>query len=528
MTLFDYPNLSSLLDSNAAPTSAEVVLVEEALVRLTNELNIRRTRLHATECEIHRYQAILSPVRRLPPELLGEILLLLTPPIPNHEERSRLLELATVCTLWREASLLTHRLWNGLAINGSTPESAYDRVLLWFQRSGSLPRSLHFEADPRPCGCEEEYPTECVATRPLLIRLLSEGPRLAHFDFNLTSLTCLGNAIDSIKAYSNAATTENRPWDNIQILRLCFNTSEYKQQWHDPTDREKSILSHLPHVQSFHLELPPLQSTMSYSDNSRTMTLSSITEFVSHLTVFTIRWDCAGNKLFDILRNCANVEALTIDLSHTQPNNDHYHDRRLALSNPPVVLPKVTTLRLRRSSTDILEHLQTPSLVQLDLGLNGDVKEREQCIGVVSCFLLRSGVVKSVRYLRVHAAPVHSVDLRTLLCSLRGLEHLALDNVDFDGLLFAPPTGAALPSLTTIELINIPRHYNVSLDLFLLQLKEDHLSCCCTVTASNIEGRTGEPTDCQKKSERISERCTLGWVIRGPTVQQVPLLHVIL
>ncbi|KAF6745000.1 hypothetical protein DFP72DRAFT_1077900 [Ephemerocybe angulata] len=474
------PSLQALLDSNIAPSPSEAVLIEEALTRLIEEVNTRRTRLRAVEHEIHRHQAVLSPVRRLPPELVGEVFLLLTPTAPNHEERDKLLELTTVCNLWRKAALLTHRLWNGLSIDASIPSGAYDKILFWFKRAGSLPKSLHYKAGSHPCRCGDEYATECCATRPLLIRLLSEGPQLACLDFNLTSLTCLGNAIHSISTHNHVTSIEKRPWDNIQTLRLRFGTSEYRQNWHDPPDMERSILSQLPPVQSFHIELPSSRSALTHTENSRTMTLSSTTEFVRRLVAFTIKWDHAGGRLFDILRNCVNVEDLTIDLGQIPLVNDHRPDRR-SLSTTPVLIPKATTLRLRHSSTDILEHLQTPSLTHLDLGLNGDVKEREQCIDVVSDFLLRSGVMNNIRYLRMHYVPVYSVDLRGLFSSLKGLEHLTLDNVDFEGLLFTPPAGTDLPSLRTLDMINIPRHYNIALDLFLLQLRKDHLSCNVTV-----------------------------------------------
>nr|GAT50962.1 predicted protein [Mycena chlorophos] len=72
----------------------------------------RRARLCT---ELEQLKSVLSPIRRVPPDLVGEIFLLLRPSLGPREEGTPIpWALALVCRSWRETALGISRLWSVL------------------------------------------------------------------------------------------------------------------------------------------------------------------------------------------------------------------------------------------------------------------------------------------------------------------------------------------------------------------------------------------------------------------------------
>nr|GAT48716.1 predicted protein [Mycena chlorophos] len=101
----------------------------------------------ATHETLEAHRALLSPIRRLPPEVLGEIFIQCLPKDPPfvqaRVDRCPLL-LLQVCSNWRETSLCTPALWASIRIdittNSCLPNLAF--VKTWLDRSGSCPLSF--------------------------------------------------------------------------------------------------------------------------------------------------------------------------------------------------------------------------------------------------------------------------------------------------------------------------------------------------------------------------------------------------
>jgi hypothetical protein len=95
---------------------------------------------------LEKHRVSLSPVRRLPPEVLGEIFLHCLPggafvtPAPLQPP----LLLANVCTMWRSIALSTAGLWSSVAVkvSGFDVHPHTDLVKLWVERSGTHPMSF--------------------------------------------------------------------------------------------------------------------------------------------------------------------------------------------------------------------------------------------------------------------------------------------------------------------------------------------------------------------------------------------------
>jgi len=88
---------------------------------------------------------LLSPVRRLPPELLGEIFRYCLPQNYHEKGAHKAVMLPShVCKHWRDVALSTPTLWTNvvLHVTNETFESRAALVTTWFARSGGLPLSF--------------------------------------------------------------------------------------------------------------------------------------------------------------------------------------------------------------------------------------------------------------------------------------------------------------------------------------------------------------------------------------------------
>jgi hypothetical protein len=146
-----------------------------------NDLLLRRRAL----CDYRQMLVtLLSPVRRLPSELLGEIFRYCLP--QNYDEKSAhkaVMLPSHVCKHWRDVALSTPTLWTNivLRVTDETFESRVALVTAWFSRSGDLPLSFTLDVDGR----------ENVL--PILAFLLQYCHRWQHIKLSVPSdtLRCL-------------------------------------------------------------------------------------------------------------------------------------------------------------------------------------------------------------------------------------------------------------------------------------------------------------------------------------------------
>ncbi|PPQ63646.1 hypothetical protein CVT24_004420 [Panaeolus cyanescens] len=130
---------------------AEVAELEAALLAV----NSKRARLKEIATA---HQALISPLRRLPPEILQLIFVACLPPNRNavmHASEAPVL-LGRVCSEWRRISLSTPEVWSCLHIvppnvNFSNPSSSspkFERkrelIQMWLSRSGACPLYISF------------------------------------------------------------------------------------------------------------------------------------------------------------------------------------------------------------------------------------------------------------------------------------------------------------------------------------------------------------------------------------------------
>ncbi|KAJ7482207.1 hypothetical protein B0H11DRAFT_2022082 [Mycena galericulata] len=132
-------SVAALLVSNAAPHPAQTTLTQKILEKKRTELFLLGAQISELQSrlqnlqsqhadlasEITQYQSIISPIRLLPPEIIGEIFLYFIPSLPHpHFDRIKLpWKLGHICHLWREIAISLGELWSVLDLYYRSPSA---------------------------------------------------------------------------------------------------------------------------------------------------------------------------------------------------------------------------------------------------------------------------------------------------------------------------------------------------------------------------------------------------------------------
>ncbi|KAF8172441.1 hypothetical protein BJ912DRAFT_932397 [Pholiota molesta] len=279
----DFAQFESLINTNYIPTDEEVLRIQAFLAEPLRKLGVLEDGISAAELHVRnlrrereellqridKYRTLISPVRRLPPDVLREIYIACLPddrnPTMSSDEAP--VVLTRVCASWRSIAMNTPRLWAALHIPVPGPESnvSYDSttgeritvtevmdtrlaaVREWIKRSGSLPLSfsLHEHEVYPPSDyagvflrCISEYRTRwkslslaCAATSFAKIREIppSEIPLLETLSL-LLSRTDESNFTEIIKWKDSSIFSASQ----IRSLSICSLNSpifEFPFRW---------------------------------------------------------------------------------------------------------------------------------------------------------------------------------------------------------------------------------------------------------------------------------------------------------
>jgi hypothetical protein len=165
-----------------------------------NDLLLRRRAL----CNYRQMLVtLLSPIRRLPPELLGEIFRYCLP--QNYDEKGAhkaVMLPSHVCKHWRDVALSTPTLWTNivLRVTDETFESRVALVTAWFSRSGGLPLSFTLEGQEN--------------VLPILSFLLQYCNRWQYINLSVPSetLRCLEAAKGHLKGLETMVINDRYIW----------------------------------------------------------------------------------------------------------------------------------------------------------------------------------------------------------------------------------------------------------------------------------------------------------------------------
>lgn len=169
-------SIRHLIPNNVLPSKYEAESVSSLLAADISEVERLNTLISSLLSErdmlnarIESYRSILSPIRMLPLDILGEIFVRCLPehnPVMCRKEAP--LVLGRVCSLWRSLSLHLPVLWAGLHV--VIPSTQYvqrlafviEGIETWLGRSGSLPLSLSVFGNGRYGSGWQESPSLAI------------------------------------------------------------------------------------------------------------------------------------------------------------------------------------------------------------------------------------------------------------------------------------------------------------------------------------------------------------------------------
>ncbi|KAJ7649028.1 hypothetical protein DFH06DRAFT_1049677 [Mycena polygramma] len=176
---------------------------------LLDELTQKRDALNIF---IDAHLSLVSPVRRLPEDIVREIFMACMPASSNAGMgvKEAPLLLCRICSGWRHLALATPELWSSLHIvvsRRSTGEGLAATAKCWLSRSGVLPLSISLDSN-----CTRAY-------FPYMSRLLAA---LAEFSIRWESIDISLRSFDPLDALSHV-----RP-DNVpKLKRASFGRREH-------------------------------------------------------------------------------------------------------------------------------------------------------------------------------------------------------------------------------------------------------------------------------------------------------------
>ncbi|KAJ8095761.1 hypothetical protein PM082_022868 [Marasmius tenuissimus] len=160
---------SDVLETNYTPSKEELPEIralihdpEEEIRRIDEEIGRLQARRDELQRFVGRHRRLLSPFRRFPEDLWGEVFIRCLPDkhLPVHRASEAPLILTAICRSWRDIALRTPRLWNSFHLTLPDPssvgddedllallESRKEGVKLWLERSGALPLDLSLVMD---------------------------------------------------------------------------------------------------------------------------------------------------------------------------------------------------------------------------------------------------------------------------------------------------------------------------------------------------------------------------------------------
>ncbi|ESK88761.1 hypothetical protein Moror_17149 [Moniliophthora roreri MCA 2997] len=159
---------TSKFGTNFAPSPKEILDIQKILLEPAKELHVLdeqiahlQTRRDKLKSFIDNHRALLSPIRRVPSDILREIFVQCLPEdrLPTHNIHQAPLLLTGICRSWREVAITTPRLWNRIHIWLRYPRSppiteffhslmkaSAEGLDLWLERSGTMPLTLSLHA----------------------------------------------------------------------------------------------------------------------------------------------------------------------------------------------------------------------------------------------------------------------------------------------------------------------------------------------------------------------------------------------
>ncbi|KAF6747426.1 hypothetical protein DFP72DRAFT_919809 [Ephemerocybe angulata] len=374
------------------------------------------------------YRSIVSPVRRLPSEIIGNFLDLAARGHDGHIEKARVAPFCLVSKAWRNSAIATLSLWRNVCIDRDKPPCK--KVAAWLGRSGALTKTLRVDLRDRGqqlcCGKhsrnyeaadnnpdedegeeteleeeddededgsevegdddealdeseddsededDEDTPRECIVAKMQLAKLLAEGPQLDMLVMTVSSTWCLRELLRSVRA---RVRSKGISWPGIPslALRMVANGG----YWAETQDPSASLFKYLPPGSLSSLSLDLILADALRLHNFYRINIPSST--LNSLTSLKIKTDLDGPQIARLLVHCVRLEQLYLEYACPSKFGAYgwtaAPDFHTVLNLPARIhLPKLRTLQVdgipEMTVGTILHFIRAPALVNLGFQIN--------------------------------------------------------------------------------------------------------------------------------------------------------------
>lgn len=313
---------------------------ESRLAELDRELERLKRERSEYASDLRKHKSIVGPIRRVPPEIVREIFLLVLdldfdfelechrdfPHAPSRNEAPLLL--GHICSTWRQVCIEFPRLWNRIIVsfNSENHHRMVHLVKIWLNRAQSLPLSLVV----RP-----GHKTEVNHLSQMIDILLPYFPQLKRLYIDLVDgfIPCLGNSHPSMPVFEHLSVS----------LKMNMTEGRHGFVWTNTL----TAFEDAPHLKSVELSADFLIGQME---------IQKLNISWSRLTQLII----SDYKFYPFLfPQCINLEQCSLNFSDSGvsfPNNA-----------PTTVLPRLQELSLFIEdsmfiASDVLDTLTLPAL----------------------------------------------------------------------------------------------------------------------------------------------------------------------
>ncbi|KAF6765386.1 hypothetical protein DFP72DRAFT_202490 [Ephemerocybe angulata] len=442
----DQDRFAHLFTSNIMLSAFELESVRHEIEARTTTIRQLEFQVDVLKAEREKYQTLLSPLRRnlMPPEILGEIFTFSVSSRPFSWDH-QLNTLCLVCRAWRAAALIHPALWATVGWHYIYSPQNFDigKVKAWLSRSGKVKKTLHVMGRH-----EADDSSLCPLSPHDLGKFFLDGPPLDTLSLACTHAECL----DAIFGDMQCGPAKKPSCALIHSLTLGMERASAES-----FGRVCGILHRIPTVRTLTLALPEIHHYFIYDRE-----LPKPLPF-GNLSGLTLVCDWPVSLVLDVLRNCANLETLTLETEGCTRGYDPAFPRDI----PILVLPRLRTLQLKEvvlssKDTDILRYLRLPSLHTLDIIFYmmdrdepDDYNLTNTGSDIASLVAGGSNRATNLQHLRLESLSITSQGLYFILSALPTLTHLTLERLESDSRLFRDAhtfSTKFLPRLKTLKI----------------------------------------------------------------------------
>jgi hypothetical protein len=357
-----------------------------------------------------------------------------------------------------------------------------------------------------------------------VVKLLAEGPRIDTLRLRCEHTDCFRYLVRAIQGYK-LGEPNPRPWNSLTALTIVFENA--LSDWVDRLQQIDGPLLHLiPPVVTLNIQFPHdtdvfsgfLTDVLVGIERSKSAVIDVPSDTLNSLTTLTFTCDWTGDHLLKILQQCTNLTTLTVDLNNPSffPGFGHRDDRTTAgqLRPSPVLLPNLRTLRSRMSEDlSVLRYLKVPKLVSLDIAMLGDdydePLEAPRLSGPIIELGKQSGILESLRYLRLSYLHPSAEDLTLILTTFSFITHLALDRLTlawhdlWEEMAHLANSGQeCLPALEKLEVLQVPSNYPCDMCLYFFSQRKVKQRCDLVMSYGTFHEKKWDDTAFEKAIEQ--------------------------